>query len=151
MKNLLIIYHSQSGNTAKLARAVVTGASCEDEVAVKALSAMEANVDDLLACDAVIFGSPENLGFLSGGLKDFFDRTFYPAEPYQINIPYGVFISAGNDGTGAVRQLERIVKGYPMRKVSEAVIVKGLPDEQGCTRCEGLGASFAVAMSLGIY
>ena len=85
------------------------------------------------------------------GLKDFLDRTFYPAEPHQLNIPYGFFVSAGNDGTGAVRQLERIVKAYPMKKVTEAVIVKGLPDKAGLLRCEELGATFAAALSMGIY
>lgn len=151
MKNLLIVYHSQSGNTEQLAQAVYRGANCEQEVEVKILRAMEAGLDDLLASDAIIFGSPENFGFLSGGLKDFLDRTFYPAEPYQINIPYGFFVSAGNDGSGAVRQLDRIVKGYPLRKVNDAVIVKGLPDEAGCKRCEELGATFALALSMGIY
>ena len=151
MKNLLIIYHSQSGATELLAKYVLQGASCEECVSVKLLRAMEAGVDDLLGCDAVIFGSPENFGFLSGGLKDFFDRTFYPAEPYQLNIPYGFFVSAGNDGSGAVRQLERIVKGYPMRKVSEPVIVKGEPSDEGLLRCEELGVMFATALSMGIY
>lgn len=151
MKRLLIIYHSQSGNTEKMARAVNKGATCEPEVEVRLMTAMEAGVDDLLNCDAVIFGSPENFGYLSGGLKDFFDRSFYPAEPYQLNIAYGFFVSAGNDGSGAVRQLERIVKGYPLRKVNEPLIVRGELSEEILLQCEELGATFAVALSMGIY
>lgn len=150
-KHLLIIYHTQSGATRRLARAVLEGAGTEPAVQSRLLLAMEASLEDLLWCDAVIFGSPENLGYLSGGIKDFFDRTFYPAQPYQLNLPYGVFISAGNDGSGAVRQLQRIVKGYPLKAVADPVIVKGVPDEVGVERCEELGATFAAALDLGIF
>ena len=150
-KQLLIVYHSQSGSTEALARAVVEGALIDGEVDVVVKPAMEAGVGDLLACDAVILGSPENFGYLSGGLKDFLDRTFYPVEPKQINIPYGCFISAGNDGSGAIRQLERIAKGYPLRKVTEHLIIKGEPCEKGLQQCRELGSTFAAALSLGIY
>ncbi len=151
MKRLLIVYHSQSGSTRRLAEAVWRGASAEQDLELRLLRAMEAGCDDLLWCDGVIFGSPENLGYLSGGLKDFFDRTFYPAEPHALNIPYAVFISAGNDGSGAVRQLQRIVKGYPMRCVAEPVIVRGDVSAEGLNRCEELGAALAAGLSLGIF
>ena len=151
MKRLCVIYHSQSGATAQLAEAVKQGASAEEGIEVILKRAMEASVDDLLSADAVIFGSPENFGYLSGGLKDFFDRSFYPALPRQLNLSYGVFISAGNDGSGAVRQLERILSGYPMKPVAEAVIVKGLPSKEGFKACEDLGATLAAGLAFGIF
>lgn len=151
MKHLLIVYHTQSGSTRELAQAVQRGADTEADVELRVLRAMDACVDDLLWCDAVIFGTPENLGYMSGGLKDFFDRTFYPAEPHQLNCPYAIFISAGNDGTGALRQLERIVKGYPMRCVAEPLIVKGEVDATGLQACEELGMAMAAGLSMGIY
>lgn len=151
MKRLCVIYHSQSGSTARLAQAVRAGAATEEGVEVVFKRAMEANTDDLLNADGVIFGSPENFGYLSGGLKDFFDRSFYPALARQLNLPYGVFISAGNDGSGAVRQLERIVKGYPLKAVAEPVIVKGLPDSEGLDACETLGATLAAGLAFGIF
>ncbi|MFA7553256.1 MAG: NAD(P)H-dependent oxidoreductase [Spongiibacteraceae bacterium] len=151
MKKLLIVYHSQSGATRKMAEAANAGALQEPEVEVRLLRAMEAGVDDLLWCDAVLFGTAEYLGYLSGGLKDFFDRTFYPAAPHQLNLSYAVFISAGNDGTGALRQLERIVKGYPLKCVSEPVIIVGEPSDQSLMRCEELGAAFAAGLSLGVF
>ena len=151
MKRLLIIYHSQSGSTRRLAEAVYQGAGNEQGVELRLLRAMQAGIDDLLWCDAVIFGTPENLGYMSGGLKDFFDRTFYPAEPHQLNLAYAVFISAGNDGTGAVRQIERIAKGYPLRCVAEPIIIRGEPDEQGLIDCEALGEAVAAGLSMGIF
>jgi multimeric flavodoxin WrbA len=150
LKKLLIIYHSQSGNTRTLAQAVMSGAQAE-EVELRLLRAYEACTDDLLWCDGVIFGTAEYLGVMSGGLKDFFDRTFYPAEPYQLNKSYAVFISAGNDGSGALKQLQRIVKGYPLRCVAEPIIVTGEVTTSACQRCAQLGAAIAAGLCLGIF
>ena len=151
MKKLLIVYHSQSGNTRSLAEAVLKGAREEEGVEVKIMMALEASLEDLLWCDGLLLGTPENFGFMSGALKDFFDRTYYPAQPYALNIPYALFISAGNDGTGAVRQVERIVKGYPMRKIAEPVIIRGEVTEADLARCAELGLTFAAGLGMGIF
>ncbi|HUH38716.1 MAG TPA: NAD(P)H-dependent oxidoreductase, partial [Spongiibacteraceae bacterium] len=112
MKRLAIVYHSQSGATRSLALAAAAGARLEEDVEVRCVPALEADTALLLWADGIIFGSPENLGYLSGGLKDFFDRTFYTAAGKVDNKPYAVLISAGNDGSNALRQLQRIVSGY---------------------------------------
>ncbi len=151
MKHLSIIYHSQSGNTLQLAEAVAAGAREEEGLIVSIKTAFNAGLDDLLAADALLFGSPENFGTMSGALKDFFDRTYYPAEPYQINLPYAVFISAGNDGTGAVREIERIARGYPLRCVAEAVIAKGEVSQAHLQQCRELGLSMAAGLVMGIF
>jgi multimeric flavodoxin WrbA len=151
MKNLLIIYHSQSGGTENMAQAVHKGCRQEDDVETRFLRAFDANLDDLLWADGIIFGTPENFGYMSGALKDFFDRTFYPAEPHQINLPYGIFVSSGNDGTGAVREIDRIVKGYPLRKICEPLVIVGgfkLGDQE---LCQDFGHGIAAGLSLGIF
>jgi len=151
MKHLSIIYHSQSGNTQQLAEAVAAGAREEEGLIVSIKTAFNAGLDDLLEADALLFGSPENFGTMSGALKDFFDRTYYPAEPYQINLPYAVFISAGNDGTGAVREIERIARGYPLRRVAEALIAKGEVGQAHLQQCRELGLSMAAGLVMGIF
>jgi len=151
MKTLLIVYHSQSGSTRRLARSVQAGAEQEEGVAVVLREALEADSEDLGGADAVLFGTPENFGDMSGGLKNFFDRTYYPLEPRQINLPYACFISAGNDGRGAVRRIERIVNGYPLRKVAEPVIVVGEVSEEGLVRCHELGQLLAAGLTMGIF
>jgi multimeric flavodoxin WrbA len=152
MKHLLIVYHSQSGSTAQLAQAALRGAGQEDAVTTRLLRAGDADTDDLLWADAVLFGSPENFGYLSGGLTDFLARTFYPLqEQPPRNLPYAIFISAGNDGRGAVRQLQRIVGGYPMHQVAEPVIVRGEVTQAGLARCEELGLTLAAGLGLGIF
>ena len=107
MKRLLVVYHSQSGSTEAFARAAARGAM-EFEIELRLLRAMSAGLQDLVACDAVLFATPENFGALAGGMKDFLDRTYYPALPLELNCGYAVMVSAGNDGRGAVRQLEGI-------------------------------------------
>ena len=151
MKHLTIIYHSQSGNTRQLAEAVASGAREEEGLIVSIKTAFNAGLEDLLTADALLFGTPENFGYMSGALKDFFDRTYYPAEPHQLNLPYGVFISAGNDGTGAVREIERIVRGYPLRRVAEPVIAKGEVTQQHLQQCRELGLSMAAGLGMGIF
>ena len=89
MKHLLIIYHTQSGNTGQMAAAVLRGCQQETDVITRLLRAFDAGLSDLLWADGIVFGTPENFGTMSGALKDFFDRTYYPAEEHQLNLPYG--------------------------------------------------------------
>ncbi len=151
MKHLLLIYHSQTGHTQQLAEAVAAGARQEEGVELRLKRAFEAGLDDLCWCDGVLFGTPENFGYMSGALKDFFDRTYYPAQALGLNLSYAVFVSAGNDGTNAVRQIDRILLGYPMRKALDAVIVRGEVTAGGLAAAEELGLSFAAGLAMGIW
>jgi len=151
MKHLLIIYHSQSGNTAQLAQAVLRGCQAESDVETRLCKAFDANLEDLLWADGLLFGTPENFGTMSGALKDFFDRTYYPAEPYELNLPYALFISAGNDGSGADREIDRIVSGYPMKKIAPALIAKGEISRDHLQQSEELGQTMAAGLAMGIF
>jgi multimeric flavodoxin WrbA len=151
MKNLLIVYHSQSGNTQALARAVAEGSDQESEANIRLKTAFKADLDDLLWAHGLLFGTPENFGTMSGALKDFFDRTFYPAEPYKLNLPYAIFISAENDGTGAVREIDQIALGYPLRKIAEPLIIKGEVSSSDIQAAQEFGLAMAAGLCLGIY
>lgn len=152
MKRLLIVFHSQTGRTERMAEAVWRGANAEaEQVETRMRRALEAGIDDLLWCDGLLIGTPENFGFMSGAVKDFFDRTFYPAQGKVHQLPYAVFVSCGNDGTGAVRQIERIARGYPLRKVAEPLIARGELQPQHLARCEELGQTLAAGLALGVF
>jgi multimeric flavodoxin WrbA len=151
IKHLLIIYHSQSGNTAQLARAVLRGCEQEKGVETRLFCAFDATLNELLWADGLLFGTPENFGTMSGGLKDFFDRTFYPAEPFELNLPYALFISAGNDGTGAVREVDRILRGYPMKKIAPPLIAIAEVSQEHLRQCEHFGLSMAAGLAMGIF
>lgn len=151
MRTLLIVHHTQSGRTGRLAAAVQRGAAQAAGVGIVAKRAFDATIDDLLGCDGLLLGTPENFGFMSGALKDFFDRTYYPAEGKTLGLPYAVFVSAGNDGRGAIRQIERIATGYGWKRVAEPLIVRGEIADNDLARAEELGATFAAGLELGIF
>lgn len=153
MKHLLIVFHSKTGNTQHLAEAVIRGANATEvgAVVVRALRAAEAGPADLLWADALLLGTPENFGYLSGALKDFLDRTFYEVEGKLKPLPYAMFVSAGNDGSGAVRAMQRIANGYPFIEVQEPIIVTGVPTAADLTACEALGLGMAMGTEMGIF
>lgn len=152
MKHLLIIHHTQSGNTLKLAHAVRDGAELEEGVKVRFQRAFDSTLEDLQWCDALLIGTPEYNGYMSGAVKDFLDRTYYPAqETVRDNLPYAVFVSAGNDGTNAVRFIERIARGYPLKKVAEPLVVVGEVTPQALEECSELGQTVAAGLTLGIF
>lgn len=153
MTHILVIYHSQSGNTKKMAEAAAAGASSVEGVTVSLKQAQEAGLEDLLACDGLAVGSPEYFGFMAGLIKDFFDRTYEPARGRKevFKKPYVVFVSAGNDGRGAVRGIERIALGYPLKKVHEPLVARGEVTEEVLAQCRELGQTIAAGCQLGIY
>ena len=153
MKNLLIVYHSQSGNTQRMAEAACAGAHNEliTDVETRCLTAKQATPEDLLWANGLLLGTPENFGYMSGGMKDFLDRTFYPVEGKILSLPYAVFISAGNDGSGALRAIRRIANGYPFKEVQEPVIAQGEVTQEHLHRCEELGMALAAGLAAGIF
>lgn len=153
MKHLLIVYHTKTGNTGRLADAARRGATSEDVTGTETrfLTARDAGPDDLLWADGVLLGTPENFGYMSGAMKDFLDRTFYEVEGKLQPLPCAVFISAGNDGTGALTAIRRIVKGYPFEEVQEPLIAVGRITEAHLARAEELGMTLAVGLEAGIY
>lgn len=151
MTRILIIYHSQTGNTEKMAQAVAEGVRIIENTEAVLKKAPNATLDDLLEADGLAIGTPENFGYMSGMVKDFFDRTFYGAQEKVFRKPYVVFISAGNDGTGALRAIERIAQGYKFKLVYEPVIARGKLTENDFVRCRELGSVLAAGCHAGIY
>jgi multimeric flavodoxin WrbA len=150
-KRLLIVYHTQSGNTGRMAEAVLRGARREAETETVMKRAFDAGLDDLLACQGLIIGTPENFGTMSGAVKDFFDRTYYPAEGKTTGLPWAIFVSAGNDGTGAVTQIERIATGYGWKRVADPLIARHGVTDEDIGRCEELGEAMASGIALGVF
>jgi multimeric flavodoxin WrbA len=153
LKHLLIVYHSQTGHTRAMAEAVLRGASSDelDGVETRMLRAGDAGPEDLLWADGLVLGSPENFGYMSGAMKDFLDRTYYPCESKVESLPYAIFISAGNDGSGAVNSIQRIAKGYPLRAVQEPIIARGDTTDAVLASCEELGMAMAAGLEMGVF
>jgi multimeric flavodoxin WrbA len=151
VKTLLIVYHSHGAKTAQMAEAVARGAGSEPEVRVVVKRCAEAGPEDVLAADGLVLGTPENFGYMSGMMKDFLERIFYPCEGRIAGRPYALVVAAGQDGGGAVRSVERIVTGLRLRKIQEPIIaLKELRPEVLCA-CEELGAALAAGLALGAF
>jgi multimeric flavodoxin WrbA len=151
MKSLLIVYHSQSGASAQLARSAWRGAQNEEGVATSVLRVWDAAVAELQQADGLLLVAAENSGALSGGMKDFLDRTFYPAIARGLVIPYAFLASAGNDGRGAVQQLQRIMSGYPFGAAVEPLILRGEVTKAHRQASEEFGTAFAAGLAMGIF
>ena len=160
MKKLLIVWHSMTGGSEALARAACAGA---EDVEVQLLHADVAGAADMLAADGYLFVFPENLAAISGVMKAFFDRCYYPCLGRIEGRAYAVIVCAGSDGSNAVRQTERIATGWRLKKVADSIIVcthaqtpeailatKRIP-EADLVRARELGATLAAGLSLGVF
>ena len=165
MRTLLIVHHSMTGGTRQMAEAAARGAASAEpqRVAVRSLRAPEAGPEDVLSADGYLFATPENLAAMSGLMKDFFDRTYYPALGRVEGRPYASFVCAGSDGSNAARQIERICTGWRLKAVAEPLVVCTraqtpeailAPKSIGAddlARCEELGATLAAGLAMGIF
>lgn len=163
MKTLLIVYHSMTGGTEQMSRAAAQGAAEETSVSVRRLRAVDTGPDDVLAADAYVFATPENLASMSGLMKDFFDRCYYPALERIDGRPYAVLVCAGSDGQNAVRQIERIATGWRLKAVAaplivcthaqtpEAILCAKLISAQELEKCREIGAAMAAGIAMGVF
>lgn len=162
-KCLLIVYHSMTGGTRQMVEAVRAGAAAEPQVAVRLLHASQAGPAEVLAADGFIFATPENLAAISGQLKDFFDRCYYPALDRINGRPYASLICAGSDGHNAARQIERIATGWRLKPVAEplivcthaqtpeAILAPKQIDADALAACRALGEALATGLALGVF
>src|ERR1700760_1075633 len=145
-KRLLIVAHAPSENTLALRQAVERGALGETGIEVRVIAPLQAGPEDVLAAQAVILGTTENLGYMSGALKDFFDRIYYPCLEKTQGLPYVLYIRAGQDGTGTSRAVERIATGLRWRAVQAPLICRGAFREEFVGQCEELGTLMAAGL-----
>lgn len=163
-RRLLIIWWSRTGASRQLALACRAGAaSAAAPVQVRCLRCDRVGIADLLQADAYVFVAPENLGSLAGMMKAFFDRLYYDGLDQLAGRAYAALITAGSDGEGAQRQLERIVTGWRLRQAAATRIVrlaaqtpqailapKQVPAQERLAARE-LGLALAEGLSQGIF
>jgi len=143
MPKVLVVYCSMSGNTKAAAELIAEGArSAGAEVVVK--DGVKAQPADLLNCGAVALGSYDAFSYMGGGLKDFFDRAFYPTQNAVTGKPYAAFLTHGGGGK-AIASIESIAQSFKFRKVADSVLVKGRPGGQAVADLKTLGAKLAAA------
>ncbi len=161
MAQLLIIYHSRTGGSRQMAKAAAQAARNETDTVLK--QAEDATPEDLLAADGYLFCAPENLAALSGQMKEFFDRCYYPVLGRIEGRPYAQMICAGSDGQNAARQLARIATGWRLKEVQPPLILcthaqtpedilaeKAIAEEQ-LEPCRELGQAMGAGLAMGVF
>jgi NAD(P)H-dependent FMN reductase len=153
LANLLIVYQSRSGSTASLRDAVVAGAEegAGSAVARRVLGAFDAGVDDVLWAQALILATPANFGYMSGALKDFFERIYHPCLERTVGLPYALIVKGDTDTSGAVASVERIVAGLRWRQILPPVVVVGPLLDEHLAEARELGATVAAGLEMGIF
>ena len=153
MRDILILCHCPSDNVVALRDAVLQGArtGCGAEHRVRALSPFEAHATDVRDAAGLLLGTTENFGYMSGALKDFFERIYYPCLDATQGLPFGLFVKAGQDGTGARDSVERIVTGLRWRAVIEPLIMTGDMDAAWPDACREFGMTLAAGLDAGVF
>jgi multimeric flavodoxin WrbA len=153
MKHLLLVYHSRSGGTEAMAQAVMAGVREAEaaDVVLHVRSPLVARPEDVLRADALILGTPENFGSMSGALKYFFEEIYYPCLDHTQGRPYALFVKAGNDGSGTLASVARIVTGLRWREVQPPVLVVGDVTAEALERCRELGMTLAAGLEAGLF
>lgn len=158
---LLVVWHSRTGASEQMAKEAAAGAA--QEVVVDCLMASCVTTRDVLLASVYLFVCPENLGALSGGMKEFFDTQYYSVLGRLEGRPYATIIAAGSDGTGAQRQLDRIVTGWRLKRVvdpmivnfaaqtPDAILAQKMPSASVLSECRELGTALGAGASLGVF
>ena len=151
-KTLLIVAHAPSPNTKKLAQVAYDGANHPDiDINVILKLPQDTQPEDVLAADALLLGTTENLAYMAGLTKDFFDRCYYPVLEEKQGMPFALYIRAGSDGTGTKIALKTIITGLRWHQIQETLILKGDWQEEFTKQVEELAMTLAAGVEAGIY
>ncbi|WP_367110556.1 flavodoxin family protein [uncultured Psychrobacter sp.] len=151
-KTLLIVAHTPSPNTKKLAQAAYNGANHPDiDISVILKSPQDTQPEDVLIADALLLGTTENLAYMAGLTKDFFDRCYYPVLEKKQGMPFALYIRAGQDGTGTKRAMQTIITGLRWNQIQDTLILKGEWQDEFIWQVEELAMTLAAGVEAGIY
>ena len=158
MSNLLLVANTPSPNTRKLRDAVFAGAldaGARDEaisgVKIRLASPAFAGPKNVLWADAIILGSTENFGYMSGTMKDFLERIYYPCLEKTEGMPAAIYIKGGLDGQGAKSSMERVLTGLKWKLVQPTLVFKGEYKDDFAGQCKELGMAMAAGLEAGVF
>ncbi len=144
MAKILIVYHSLGGNTEAAAYAVAKGAESVEGTEVMLKKGLDADADDLRGCDGISIGTPDYFSYMAGGVKDFFDRTFYPTQGEVTDKPCVIFVTHGGGGS-AKDSVQKIARSFKFKEIASPVLVRGRPDSLSEEKLVEAGKTLAKA------
>jgi multimeric flavodoxin WrbA len=169
VRTLLVVYQSRSGGTQSLVDAAVQGARLAIEetgaagdtdagdtgvasgTAIDVRHAFDTEPQDVKSASAVLIATPANFGYMSGALKDFFERVYHPCLEVTPGMPYAMIVKGDTDVDGAAASVERIATGMRWREVLPRLCVVGDVTKDHFDRAIELGATMAAGLDAGIY
>ena len=150
MANGLVVYYSRSGNTRQMAE-IIAEAMNDEGLPTKCKSVDDTKVDDLLAADAIVAGSPTYYGRLAAPLAQLFDESVSKHGKLDGKIG-GAFSSSANIGGGNETTIQSIlsnlivhgmiVQGDPQGDHYGPVSI-GKPDDRVIKQCKRRGIRIA--------
>lgn len=149
MTTLLVLHHSPTSRLRSLLDAVLAGARHEDlpPLEVRVVEALHATIDDFLAADGYLLGTPANFGYMSGAMKHAFDSTYDDTRGKVSRRPFSFWIHGRSDTTGARRSLESITTGLEWRLAAEPVEILRIPSPEQFDALTELGGTIAALLA----
>lgn len=153
VRRVLLVHGGRDGGRTRLLVAAAAEGVRElaDAVELRVKPALQADADDLLWCEGLLLATPEHFGYMSGALKDFFERTYYPVQGRTEGLPYALLVTAGTDGTGTLASVARIVTGYRWKAIAAPLLVVGDADAVQLAQARELGQTLAAGLVEGLY
>ena len=152
---LLVVWHPVPPSIHQLRDAVLAGsADAGDPLPVRSLAAPDAGPDDVDAARGLVLVTTENFGMVSGLVKDFLERIypwFEEVPNRNPGLPYLLISKGGNDGTGAVRDVTRIVTGLRWKEALPPIVVAGRITDDHLARVREQAATLAAGVDSGVF
>jgi NAD(P)H dehydrogenase (quinone) len=153
MAKVLVIYHSRTGNTAKMAQAVASGAkSYGAEVLIKRVG--DVSLEELKKADGIIIGSPTYYGQMAAEIKQLFDNSSDIRGQLENKVGAAFASSASIEGGNQTTLISiiqamlihaMIIVGDPMETGGHyGAIAVGEPSEKALEACKQLGKRVAI-------
>ena len=151
-----MVRHSRSGSTDRLVQSFMDGTQLaldEDPGAVEVslLGCFDADVDDVVAAAALVLATPANFGYMSGAMKDFFERIYHPCLDLTVGRPYVLMVKGDTDTSGAIASVEKIVAGLQWKAVLPTLSVVGQITDDDLQAATELGATLTAGLASGIF
>ncbi|HLS33702.1 MAG TPA: NAD(P)H-dependent oxidoreductase, partial [Brevibacterium sp.] len=130
MARILLIHHSPTESTRRIADAALSAAEIPDlaelgDLELVEVAALEPDIDQVRSADAFVLGTTVNFGYISGALKHFFDVVYDHVREETAGRPFSYWIHGGSDATGAERAMESLTTGIGWKLSHDPVVWTG--------------------------
>jgi multimeric flavodoxin WrbA len=155
-RRLLVVHHSRSGSTDRLVDAFMDGTRLAEEeepgaVEATVLGCFDAGPQEVRMADALALATPANFGYMSGAMKDFFERIYHPSLDQTVGRPYVLMVKGDTDTSGAISSVERIVAGLQWKAVLPTLSVVGEITDSDLDSATEMGATLWAGLAAGIF